>query len=182
MQCFTTSLDPPYYKSRNSVNASNRAGKQLNVLCKSWSKSKGQRKKVNSSLYQIGPTNHNVWVSLSEGVCSWYCKQWIKTGCKNIFLAFLCLAPSTHQMTHYFSPFKYPTILYFVLLFFNFVESTHCTSMSEGSYTLDKLRSTLIRLEDTIIFGKLCCDLKKKIDLFPNSLCTKPLLRELNLL
>lgn len=28
--------------------------------------------------------------------------------------------------------------------------------MADGPYSLDKLRSTLIRLEDTIIFGNIC--------------------------
>jgi hypothetical protein len=39
------------------------------------------------------------------------------------------------------------------ILFFAFVPLFN--TMTNGPYTLDKLRSTLIRLEDTIIFGKI---------------------------
>jgi hypothetical protein len=43
------------------------------------------------------------------------------------------------------------------IFFFTLV--TQLNTMVDGPYTLDKLRSTLIRLEDTIIFGKFNRDL-----------------------
>lgn len=61
-------------------------------------------------------------------------------------------------MTHYYSKSFLSIRLFFnkkALLFpFFFFITFPFYTMTESPYTLDKLRSTLIRLEDTIIFGK----------------------------